>query len=481
MVFRYALIIWATIISGYLTTLSAQAPDTIWTREYGGETTDIGHGVIQTPDGGYFVLGLTSSFGIGGSDIWLLKTNASGETLWTKTYGGFNNDAGWSIIESGSGYVIGANTQSFDPDSRSDIYLLKIDVLGNILWSNVIGGDGDDWLNSSESIRQTGDGGYIITGTTTSYGAGARDVFLVKTDSMGNVEWTKTFGGSEIDDGWSVQQTLDGGYIIAGMTVSFGAGNTDAYIIKTDASGETIWTKTFGGPNWDDARSVSRTMDGGYIFTGHTESFGLGCDVYLVKINSSGDTLWTKTYGGMPGGAEGNVIKETFDNGYIIAGYTITSTNEGDIYLIKTDSLGNLKWHKTIGGLWEEEAYAIQQTSDSGYIIAGFTLPYGMDSVDLYLVKVGSDIGMVEESLQGDGQLFKIFPNPARNEFTIHSFTVLNRIRIFNIIGKLEREYSFDSDNKIKVITIKGLLPGVYFLEIFTGGRRVTEKLVLIR
>ncbi|MEO0156491.1 MAG: T9SS type A sorting domain-containing protein, partial [candidate division WOR-3 bacterium] len=357
-----------------------------------------------------------------------------------------------------------------------------IDSLGNIVWTKTYGGDGNDWLLSSESIKKTNDNGYIIVGTTISFGTGARDIYLIKTDSIGNIQWTKTFGGTEFDDGWAVQQTTDGGYIIAGMTNSFGAGNTDAYLIKTDAIGDTIWTRTYGGSNWDDARAVLQTSDGGYIFTGHTESFGYGCDFYVVKTNSAGDTLWTKSYHPNIGGAEGNAIQNTSDSGYIIAGYTTTPTNEGDIFLIKIDSLGTLLWNKTVGGLWEEDAYSIKQTGDSGYIIVGMTLPYGAENFDLYLVKIGPDIGGVEELKKSINTAFNIFPNPARELFTLQSHIPLKKIKIFNAAGQLEQEFIFNNHSILNTkISTTSLKSGVYFIQIYAEDIHQIKKLIIIR
>ena len=165
-----------------------------------------------------------------------------------------------------------------------------------ITFQKTYGGTGNDYANS---VQQTTDGGYIIAGYTASFGGDSSHVYLIKTDSLGDTLWTKTYGGDSSDIGNSVQQTTDGGYIVAGTTNSFGAGNVDVYLIKTNSIGDTMWTKTYGGTNIDVGSYVRQTLDGGYIIARYTGSFGAGgFDVYLIKTNSLGDTLWTRTYGG---------------------------------------------------------------------------------------------------------------------------------------------------------------------------------------
>ncbi len=234
------------------------------------------------------------------------------------------------------------------------------------------GGDQDDF---GKSVRQTSDGGYIVVGATGSFGAGDSDVYLIKTDPLGNKIWTKTFGGAKEDLGDCVQQTGDGGYIIVGSTSSYGAGGSDAYLIKTDALGNETWTKTFGGVRDDWGYCVQQTSDGGYIISGSTSSLvaeasGLYPDLCLIKTDGAGNETWIKTFGEDMNDF-GVSVQQTSDGGYIVAGYTFTL---GPVLnLIKTDSAGNETWTKTFS-----EAYSsVQQTSDGGYIITGTTYIHG--------------------------------------------------------------------------------------------------------
>jgi hypothetical protein len=306
---------------------------------------------------------------------------------WETTFGGSGWDSGSSVQQtSDGGYIIVGNTKPFG-SNIGDVYLIKTDAAGNEVWSNTFGGSEDDY---GRSVQQTSDGGYIIAGATYSYGAGSADVYLIKTDSDGNEVWSKTFGGSGYDDGWSVQQAIDGGYIIAGNTLSFGAGASDVYLIKTDAIGNDIWSKTFGGSDGDWGRSVQQTNDNGYIIAGITYSFGPSniSDVYLIKTDSSGNEVWSTTFEGN-GSAGGESVQQTRDGGYIVTGKD--DTPSGDLYLIKTDISGNEVWSNTFGGSEDDYGRSVQQTSDGGYIIAGATYSYGAGGADAYLIKTDSD------------------------------------------------------------------------------------------
>ena len=195
-------------------------------------------------------------------------------------------------------------------------------------------------------------------------------MFTLLLVSLSNAQqrWERNYGGADGDLGYSVQQTSDGGYVVAGYTVSFGD-SIQVYLIKTNATGDTLWTRTYGGTSDDYGYSVQQTMDTGYVIAGKTNSFGNFYQVYLIKTNSFGDTLWTRTYGGA-GYDDGRSVQQTSDGGYIVAGWTNSFGDGNQVYLIKTNAQGDTLWTKAYGGTDGDLGYSVQQTSDGGYIVA---------------------------------------------------------------------------------------------------------------
>ncbi len=259
-----------------------------------------------------------------------------------------------------------------------------------ITFSHVYGGGGYDY---GYAVTQTYDSGYVVAGATTSFGNGSTDAYILKTDSLGNVIWQKTFGGINIDQAFSVKQTRDSGLVIAGYTNSFGHGGYDMYVIKTNKLGDTVWTKTYGGSNWDFAYSIDTTTDGGYIIAGGTYSYGKGNeDMYLIKINSSGDTTWTKTYGGI-NDDEIKSVKHTSDGGYILTGSTKSfGDTNGDIYTIKTNDMGDTLWTYRYAGAQEDYSYDVIERANGSFVIVGKTNSTnlgGFDCISLYFTNAG--------------------------------------------------------------------------------------------
>jgi len=363
-------------------------PATVWTKTFGGSGNDRGHLVQQTSDGGYIIAGSTDSYGAGSDDVWLVKADSSGNLAWNKTFGGPSEDNGSSVQQtSDGGYIIAGATDSYGA-GNADVWLIKADSSGDVAWNKTFGGPSEDYGNS---VQQTPDGGYVIACTTYSYGAGSADVWMIKTDSSGNMAWNKTFGSPLHDHGSSVDRTSDGGYIIAGWTDSYGAGNDDVWLIKADSSGDVAWNKTFEGSGDEYGHSVQETSDGGYIIAGATGSYGAGSDdVWLIKADSSREVAWNKTFGG-PGDEYSHSVRQTSDGGYVIAGATGSyGAGSADVWLIKTDSSGSMAWNKTFGGSGNDYGHSVQQTSDGGYIIAGTTDSYGAGGYDIWLIKVAA-------------------------------------------------------------------------------------------
>lgn len=368
--------------------LGAQPPGALWTKTFGGTNIDVGHAVQQTTDGGYIIAGYTRSYGMmSGRNAWLVKADPAGNEEWNNAYGGNDDEEAYAVQQTADGgYIFAGYTKSLGLGAN-DVLLIKTDSAGNSQWIRTFGGAQDD---EGYGLQQTTDGGYIIAGVTSSSGAGSRDVWLIKTDSAGSEEWNRTLGGFGSDGAWSVQQTSDGGFIITGWTFSYGPGFLgNAWLVKTNSAGIQEWNKVFGGNDVDRGYSVRETTDGGYILTGYTGSFGAGLyDMLLIKTDDSGNEEWNKTFGGS-GRDYGHSVKQTTDGGYIITGYTLSFGAGGDdLWVVKTDSTGNEAWSSTYGGSSSDIGYDVQQTSDGGYIITGHTLSYGAGLHDVFLIRL---------------------------------------------------------------------------------------------
>ncbi len=386
--------IFSFLVIAIAITAFAQAPDTLWTRTYGGTGDDQFWNMDLTSDGGFICVGPTTSFGSGQNDIYLVKINAVGTQQWHRTFGGSDNDFACSVQQTADGgFIIIGTTYSYG-SGRDDFYLIKTNASGAQQWYRVFGGSNYEWGNG---VQQTGDLGYIIVGSTSSYGAGNEDVYVIKTDSTGSPQWERTLGGSDYDHGHKVQQTTDGGYIIVGSTASFGAGNYDVYLIKLDIIGNMQWYRTYGGSGNDYGYMTRQTNDGGFIIGGRTESFGSGdSDGYLIKTDATGTQQWQRTFGGVNYEQLAR-IQQTSDGGYITSGYTASyGSGNYDLYLIKTDASGNLQWDCTFGGSGNDYGGSSLQTSDWGYIMAGHTQSFGAGGSDGYLIRLaGSPLDLM--------------------------------------------------------------------------------------
>ncbi|TQD26678.1 hypothetical protein [Methanolobus vulcani] len=337
-----------------------------WEKVLFGESNDAvgGYCVEQTSDGGYVLTGYYHKHWEAGGEFHLIegacliKTAEDGTFEWLKVFNASNDDTGQSVRQtSDGGYII---TGCYTGDER-DVWLIKTDASGNMEWNTTFGGDKND---IGYSVEQTTDGGYIVAGSTSSYGAG-ENIWLIKTNSSGIKEWDRVFGRGGYQNGRSVQQTTDGGYIIGGD-----------WLVKTDSKGNEEWIKEIEG---EDAR---QTADGGYIIAGS------GYDIKLTKTDSEGNEEWSRK---LAGSGKGTSVRQTTDGGYIIAGY-----GGGDgwipcsMVLIKTDSEGNKEWDRIFGGDGEDRGFSVRQTTDGGYIMTGATNSYGGGGEDALLIKTDS-------------------------------------------------------------------------------------------
>lgn len=468
--------------------------------------------------------------------LFLYTASAIGQTVkWERVYGGREYEYGRSVIQGlDSTYVVAGSSSSYN--AAMDMYLICLKKDGSFKWHHAYGGGNDEW---AYSVKQTPiDSGYILCGFSNTWGNTGYDVYLVKTDKNGNMLWERTYGGSDWDFGYSVDLTSDGGYILAGSTYSYGSGSEDAFLIKTDAAGNEQWFNVYGGFSDDNFTEVHQIFGGGYVMSGRTKSFGAGdYDMWVVKTTPTSDIAWTYVYGSIY--EDGlNSIKQTPDSGFITVGYTFGNQGgtESDNYILKLTSTGVVQgipnndldpskdsWMQSVwpnsdgtfftvgyykpvagidysfnfakwdpwlnymaccnssrGGLEEEFAYSGQQTFDKGFIIAGNTNSWGNGKTDLYIVKLDSNfiytniavVGLAPEQTRTE---LELFPNPASDRvyFEIEEGKLNGRIelKVLDVLGRELRSLSagsaFTSHGMDRyAIPVADLEEGIYFLEI---------------
>lgn len=454
----------------------------IWSKSYGGLNSDLGYSIAKTQDDGYVLLGGSQSFGAGGSDILLMKIDMSGEVVWSKTYGGNGWDVGYELtLTNDGGYIIVGRTNSFG-SGDGDIYCIKLDSFGEVIWNQTYGGVNNE---DGQQIKQTSDNGFIVIGHTQSFGAGNADIYLIKTDNSGVIEWTKTYGGLNYDYGNSVQQTIDGGYIISGHTNSFGYDNGETLLIKTDNLGNIIWSKTFGGSEVDYSHYVIQNPSGGYTFTGQTNSFGEGkFDAFIVETNSLGTPVWAMSYGGLEDDFSNAIVHIPSQEGYIIAGNTWSYGNQSRAYLIKTDSIG-------ISGC--NESQIILNTGSPAILVGtGGLANSGIDTSNVVVVVVDvnsipqnnallcTSTNIIEQKEVFD---YEVFPNPFK-DYAILKTNYINLSQatflLYNLNGEVVHKEDTFLSNRIE-IKRNNLSSGMYIFKLISENNRVVTGKILIQ
>ena len=345
--------------------------------------------LVQSTDGGYAIASMTGSFGAGGYDAIILKLSWAGDIEWARTLGGSGDDCALSMTKaSDGGYAVAGYTKSFG-SGMTDVLVAKVSGSGNLEWARTFGGADYD---QAFSIIQDPGGDYMVVGFTSNFGAGGNDVLVLRLAATGDLVYARTFGGTEADDAQSIARTTDGGYVIAMRTWSFGAGGADAMVMKISPSGSLDWARTLGWGSSDDAMDITGTSDGGCAVAIRTVCVGAGsADFLLVKLSSGGAVEWAKTYGGTNYDWLYSVI-QTQDGGYALAGTTsrVLMVNY-DFLFMKLSASGDLEWARVWGGDTLEDGYGVIQTTDGGFAITGMTTSFGAGNYDFLLLKLGSD------------------------------------------------------------------------------------------
>jgi hypothetical protein len=442
----------------WITGIFAQAPDTLWTKTFGGPSADMAYSVQLTADRGYIIAGYTRSYGAGGSDVYVIKTDSQGNAQWQKTYGGLNDDVGSSVKQTADGgYVIAGYTSSFG-HGDNDVYVIRTDPFGDTIWTRTFGGTASD---RGYSLALSSDGGFVVAGHTASFGIGC-DVYVVKVNLLGILVWEKFYGGPEEDGAYSIAGMPDGGFIIAGDTRSFGTGAQDVYAIRLDDNGDSLWSRTYGGIDHYTASGVAATSDSGAIMIGITDSYGaMYGDYYLVRINKDGDTLWTRHYGG-ESTEWGYSVCQKSDGSYIAAGWSDSYWPGCQMYVIKLDAFGDTIWTKLLAGDGYAAAFAVNITPDGGYIIAGCTDTSDMGAPeDGYLVRMGPDVYGVSEQ-------------PTRCHSSGYMSSTIIRGALQLPAGKNCRIFDLTG----RIVAPGTMRSGIYFLE---ADGKIIQKIIKVR
>lgn len=374
-----ALLLIAVAIS--LSTQITDAAETgSWT--YGGPQNDYTYGVLAATDGGYLMVGTTSSYGAGKSDAWLIKANSNGLAEWNRTYGGAGNDYGCNMIAtSDGGYALVGYTDSYGPSMEG--WLIKVDAQGNMQWNRTYNNAGAEY---TANLLTTPDGGYLLIGSVFMAGANQCDGLIVKTDASGVMQWNRTIGGDVGSDYLWDAIVEHGGYVIVGSTASFGAGADDAWLLKIGTDGVTLWNHTYGGSFDDFGWWLTKSSEGGYVISGSTSSFGAGkFDAWILGTSPEGVVQWNQTFGGVEDDFGYDMVG-TGDGGYAVAGYTFSYGKNGLAWLIQTDAIGVLSWNQTFGGAMFDQAQGLAVTMEGYYALTACTDSFGAGSTDGWLI-----------------------------------------------------------------------------------------------
>ncbi len=370
--------------------LSAQIT---WEKLFSKKSTDAFRHVVEVPAGGYILAGYTADSTVSDTDAYVVRMTTSGDTLWTRRINGSNNrkDLFYKVINTDDGGFAFCGYTTNNGAGNDDAYWVKMDSNGTIQWSKYWGGSGKD---RAQDIIQTSDGGYAIVGYTTSPPSAYYDAILIRTNSSGDTLWTKLYGTGGYEDANSVVQLPDSGFVLAGQSTN-GANGLDMYMVRTNLLGDTLWTSKFGTGATDNAEQIIRQADGTFVLAGGTDGIGFGGnDGYVVMTDSGGAVLWSKYYGGNSQD-DFHQVSPTSDGGFVFGGTSRSSgTLDPNLWLVKTNASGDSLWTQTYGGDNNDHGYSGIQTADGGYIMVGYTSSFGFNGEEAYVVK-STDIGNI--------------------------------------------------------------------------------------
>jgi len=452
---KYILAVFFTIFIK-ATYLSAQEPNVIWLNLYGGEGYESTYWVEEVSsidnrgETGFIMVGCTHPFDAGYyNDIYLIKTDYRGIVEWERVYGGEYHDIGYCVKQTvDGGFIVCGGVWDIDT-YESDGFLMKTGAYGDTIWTAEFGGLRSEALFE---VCPLSDGGYIAAGFVEEPDGYHTNIYLVRTDANGHLLWSREYGQTGyIDHAESIQPASDGGFVLCGWMNCVGTGY-DVQFIKVDSQGHIEWTRYFGGDRYDQGFSVARTIDGGYVLAGHktVDDLNNNYDFYLVKTSSDGFVEWERTYGGT-GGDRAYSVRQTVDGGYIISGAS-ESFNQGgnDIYVVKTDNDGNLEWHDIFGDYSDEIGECIRPISDGNFVVTGHAETYGGAYHDAFLMKISpGQLGVEDEMVSPAPEKISLtqnYPNPF-NSITTIRFSLSEQsdvsISIYDILGReIERIYN---------------------------------------
>lgn len=362
-------------------------PGIQWVRTLGSGT---GRCVEQTLDGGYLLTGWTKGQPGAGSAIFLIKTDEQGHKSWETLLPGNGFSCGYGVSQTGDGGAVVVGDTKSKTGYDHDVFVARVDGKGNVIWEKNFGGPHCDY---GAAVIPTADGGCLVAGGTESYGAGIYDAYLIRLNGQGQELWSKTYGGRGSDCGYALLQTPDGGYAVAGDTDSTSSGKTNVYLFKTDSEGNLLWSKAYGGMKDSYGWSLQQTGAGGYIIAGETEMTGAGgggFQSYLVETDALGNQIRDSIYGGESYSTT-HAVWQTGDGNYLLAGKKEIAGGTHYLHILKTGGSGSLVWEKALAGLGDSCAFAGQPTRDGGSIIAGEKGPAAGGRQQIMLLKLAPD------------------------------------------------------------------------------------------